>query len=108
MTLASLLVLPALAQHQAIEVSDDGQETVVVRESETDGRVTITRSGVPYGTAPDWENNLRVQVGGPGRRLLPLQQLPSLSRLGEPDLLQHRDGVGGEPLLGLDRRGLHR
>ena len=64
MTLASLLVLPALAQYQAIEVSDDGHETVVVRESETDGRVSITRSGVPYGTAPDWENNLRVQVGG--------------------------------------------
>ena len=64
MTLAWLLVPPALAQNPAIEVSDDGHETVIVLASETDGRVSVTRSGVPYGTAPDWENNLRVQVGG--------------------------------------------
>ncbi|UCG34260.1 MAG: VCBS repeat-containing protein [Phycisphaerales bacterium] len=55
---------PADAQEQAIEVSDDGLEVVVVRESETDGTVTVRDRSVPYGTAPDWENSLRRQVGG--------------------------------------------
>jgi hypothetical protein len=37
---------------------------VVVREAETDGTVIIRDTGVPYGTAPDWQNTLRRQVGG--------------------------------------------
>jgi hypothetical protein len=61
--LSALLVLAAQAQ-QPIEVSDDGHEIVVVKPSETDGSVIVRRSGVPYGTAPDWQNDLRRQVGG--------------------------------------------
>jgi hypothetical protein len=59
----SLLVLAAQAQ-QRVEVSDDGHEIVVVKASKTDGSVIVRRSGVPYGTAPDWQNDLRRQVGG--------------------------------------------
>ena len=54
----------AFGQGQPIEVSDDGRETVVVRQSPTDGTVIVRRAGVPYGTAPDWQNSLRRQVGG--------------------------------------------
>ena len=49
---------------QSIEVSSDGQETVVVQASRADGTVTVSRSGVPYGSTPDWQNDLRRQVGG--------------------------------------------
>lgn len=61
---ASLLALPAAAQQLRIEVSDDGHETVTVQPTQTDGIVTRGRAGVPYGTAPDWQNDLRRQVGG--------------------------------------------
>jgi hypothetical protein len=54
----------AYGQEQRIEVSDDGWEIVVVDESKTDGKVTVRSDEVPYGTAPDWENDLRRQVGG--------------------------------------------
>ena len=57
-------VMPAQAQARQIEVSDDGLQTVVVEKSPTDNTVTISRAGVPYGAAPDWENDLRRQVGG--------------------------------------------
>ncbi len=57
-------VLPAFTRGLHVEVSDDGQEIVVVRASETDGTVMVRGAGVPYGTAPDWQNDLRVQVGG--------------------------------------------
>jgi len=46
-----------------IEVSYDGHETVVVQPSDADGHVTTRGSDVPYGAAPDWQNNLRRQVG---------------------------------------------
>jgi hypothetical protein len=62
-TFAWLAVVPAYAQ-QHIEISDDGWEVVVVRDSRTDGTVDARGTGVPYGTAPDWENDLRRQVGG--------------------------------------------
>ena len=56
-------VLGAYAQ-SALEVSDDGHEIVELAPSPTDGTVTIQRAGVPYGTAPDWQNDIRRQVGG--------------------------------------------
>ncbi|MGD8454477.1 MAG: FG-GAP-like repeat-containing protein [Phycisphaerae bacterium] len=52
------------AQVDRWEVSDDGQETVQLRPAPTDGTVTRGDRDVPYGTTPDWQNNLRVQVGG--------------------------------------------
>jgi hypothetical protein len=61
---SGLLVLGAHAQDRRVEVSDDGLETVVVKQSDNDGTVTLSRSGVPFGTEPDWQNDLRVQVGG--------------------------------------------
>jgi hypothetical protein len=67
LALLALLVLqasPVAAQDRAaVEVSDDGRETVVVRPSPTDGLVTKRGDEVPYGTAPDWQNALRRQVG---------------------------------------------
>jgi len=65
LVLVSLLLisLPATAQKQACEVSDDGQQTVVIQQSAADGQVFAHRTEVPYGTAPDWQNNLRRQVG---------------------------------------------
>jgi len=59
-----LLTVPALAVATPVEVSDDGRETVEVVPSPTDGQVIVDRDGVPYGTAPDWVNSLRRQVGG--------------------------------------------
>lgn len=46
-----------------IEVSKDGQQTVEVRPSPTDGMAIITRAAVPFGATPDWQNNIRRQVG---------------------------------------------
>ncbi len=63
MVLLCSVVAVTLAQGTAVEVSEDGQHTVVLGRTETDGRVAVFRSGVPYGTAPDWENDLRRQVG---------------------------------------------
>ncbi|MFH1681724.1 MAG: FG-GAP-like repeat-containing protein [Candidatus Eisenbacteria bacterium] len=64
--IASLLLFaaPALAGGGAIEVSDDAKETIVLRAADAGGRVLVHRDEVPYGTAPDWENDLRRQVGG--------------------------------------------
>jgi hypothetical protein len=53
----------APAGEQRIEVSDDGHEVVTVRASATDRTVTVRGTGVPYGSAPDWQNSLRRQVG---------------------------------------------
>ena len=58
--IAAVLVAPCLvalatgAQPPAVEVSDDGRETVILSPAATDGQVLIHRAGVPYGTAPDW------------------------------------------------------
>ncbi len=70
MLIAAVLVAPCLvalatgAQPPAVEVSDDGRETVILSPAVTDGQVLIHRAGVPYGTVPDWQNSLRRQVGG--------------------------------------------
>jgi len=61
-----LVALPcaALAQRTPVEVSDDGWEVVKIRPSPTDGLVLRGgRSYVPYGSAPDWQNGARRQVG---------------------------------------------
>ncbi|NLF29884.1 MAG: VCBS repeat-containing protein [Planctomycetes bacterium] len=58
------LTAAAVAAFPLIEESDDGRTVVVVRPSPTAGMVTIRDAAVPYGTAPDWENTLRMQVGG--------------------------------------------
>jgi hypothetical protein len=62
-TLASVLLTCAAFAQRTFETSDDGHETVVLKPSETDGMVITQRSFVPYGTAPDWENSVRRQVG---------------------------------------------
>ncbi|MHC4941505.1 MAG: FG-GAP repeat domain-containing protein [Planctomycetota bacterium] len=59
-----LFLFQAAAQEERIEVSDDGFETVILGESDCGGKVEVHRSGVPYPAAPDWENDLRRQVGG--------------------------------------------
>ena len=51
------------SQPVTIEVSSDGHETAVVHKEATDG-MAFSRGGVPYGTAPDWVNTVRMQVGG--------------------------------------------
>ncbi len=61
---ACLLPLGSLAQDLPIEISDDGKEVVVLAPSPTDETVVRGRSFVPYGSAPDWSNTLRMQVGG--------------------------------------------
>jgi hypothetical protein len=61
---ACVAALPLHAQGPRIEVSDDGREIVIVEKSATDGTVITRGRGVPYGTAPDWQNTLRRQVGG--------------------------------------------
>lgn len=59
-----VLASPARASDVPREVSADGHEAVVVTPSPTDGLVSDRTDEVPYGTAPDWQNSLRRQVGG--------------------------------------------
>ena len=63
-TLTLVVALPLQAQEPRLEVSDDGREMVILQESATDGTVITRGGGVPYGSAPDWQNGLRRQVGG--------------------------------------------
>ncbi|RMF85412.1 MAG: VCBS repeat-containing protein [Planctomycetota bacterium] len=58
----SAAIAAGAAAQQRIELSDDGRETVVFEEGGFDG-VVLRGGGVPYGAAPDWQNNLRRQVG---------------------------------------------
>jgi len=58
------LTMPAAADDLPREISADGHETIVVTPSPTDGLVLVRTEEVPYGTAPDWQNSLRRQVGG--------------------------------------------
>ncbi|MFH2000567.1 MAG: VCBS repeat-containing protein [Planctomycetota bacterium] len=51
------------------EVSDDSHEIIWINMEETPSKANSaigdrTRTGVPYDAAPDWENDLRRQVGG--------------------------------------------
>jgi len=60
-----LCATPLAAQDRPpLEVSADGHETVTLALSPTDGQVTVRSDEVPYGTAPDWQNAIRRQVGG--------------------------------------------
>lgn len=66
-TIASFLALGAAvapAQRANVEVSEDGQLLVQVQATPATGAVTARSRAVPYGTIPDWENALRMQVGG--------------------------------------------
>jgi hypothetical protein len=48
-----------------VEVSADGRASVVLDATRHGpGTGTMLGRGVPYGTTPDWQNSLRVQVGG--------------------------------------------
>ena len=58
----AVMTLPAGAE--PLEVSDDGLLAVRPTPSATDGLVLQGRDEVPYGTSPDWQNTLRMQVGG--------------------------------------------
>jgi hypothetical protein len=49
---------------QPIEISEDGCLAAVPEQTPGPGIVTVRGIGVPYGPAPDWQNSLRVQVGG--------------------------------------------
>ena len=53
----------ALAAGPQVEVSADGHEVVMVSPVVTPS-VEGVNTGVPYPAAPDWQNTLRVQVGG--------------------------------------------
>lgn len=53
----------AVGQLRHVEVSDDGHQVVFVQPQPSDGTVITRGSDVPYGSAPDWANNFRVQVG---------------------------------------------
>ncbi len=64
-TLSSLCIIVALAAavaaQQRIEISEDGHQAVVLTD---DHSGIVTRADeVPFGTAPDWQSNLRMQVG---------------------------------------------
>ena len=60
---ALALGLPAAGEGPRIEVSSDGHEVVVIPAAEREGAVVVDET-VPYPAAPDWQNALRVQVGG--------------------------------------------
>ena len=55
--------LPVLADEPRVEVSSDGHETVVIAGPEG-AAALVADEEVPYPAAPDWQNALRVQVGG--------------------------------------------
>lgn len=46
-----------------VEISDDGHAAVVI-EQESAATILVRSDEVPYGSEPDWQNDLRVQVGG--------------------------------------------
>lgn len=62
--LSLLLVGPLMADPSPREVTSDGLETVAPVASPTDGQVLTRNDEVPYGSEPDWQNDLRRQVGG--------------------------------------------
>jgi len=47
-----------------VEVSEDGRERILIRAEEGGTGTAGRGSAVPYGLTPDWENDLRRQVGG--------------------------------------------
>lgn len=63
--LLALILLPSLALGTTpVEISADGHTRVEPAPSPTDGQVITRNDDVPYGTQPDWQNNVRMQVGG--------------------------------------------
>ncbi|HNQ23967.1 MAG TPA: VCBS repeat-containing protein [Phycisphaerae bacterium] len=58
-----LALAPPAGAQERIEASDDGQEVVVLGDADVGAQVIATGRGVLYGTAPSWQNTLRMQVG---------------------------------------------
>ena len=63
---ATLIIIAgtSLAAQPRTEVSKDGLYTAVLKGSESSESYVRRGSGVPFGTEPDWQNDLRIQVGG--------------------------------------------
>jgi hypothetical protein len=61
---AVILVVASLGAETPRETSDDGLETVPTSATAGPGRLRVGRDWMPYGAVPDWQNALRVQVGG--------------------------------------------
>ncbi len=59
-----IAITAAAAAPAAVEVSADGHQSVTLEPDTASGPVPRNDAGVPYGTAPDWQNTLRRQVGG--------------------------------------------
>lgn len=72
LTLAVTLPLPP-----ALEISPDGH--LVVRPDPAPARLIVARGEAPFGAAPDWQNDLRRQVGG--------LQVADMNHDGWPDLV---------------------
>lgn len=61
----SLLAIPAAADDvSGVEISDDGQETVVLKDDHAPAGWKARDASVPYGTTSDWHVEMRRQVGG--------------------------------------------
>ena len=58
------LAVAANADRPRIEVSDDGHWRIEMKPAATDGSLLFRSDAVPFGATPDWQNALRVQVGG--------------------------------------------
>jgi hypothetical protein len=59
----TLMTAVITASPPPVEISDDGRLRVQPVPTATDGRVIVRDAGVPYGAEPDWQNDLRRQVG---------------------------------------------
>jgi hypothetical protein len=63
--LTVLLGIPAPADAGLrLEISDDGRERVLISCESGHATTATPNRGVPYGVSPDWQNDLRRQVGG--------------------------------------------
>ena len=63
--LAALAVIPARGEAALrVEISDDGRERVLVSSDRNGSIAASPQRGVPYAATPDWQNDLRRQVGG--------------------------------------------
>jgi hypothetical protein len=66
-TCAGIALVAALATiafaDTSVEISEDGWQAATLTPQAT-GQVIVSDRTVPYGTMPDWQNDLRRQVGG--------------------------------------------
>jgi hypothetical protein len=64
--IVSLLIPATITPAQdRIEISDDARITITIRDGESTSGASFARgSNVPYALEPDWQNDLRRQVGG--------------------------------------------